>query len=196
VEKTWSVWKLQFKAAVSCLLSLRVTTGARSAHVSSITTSHEGACSYLARVTFVPELTPLSLCALHFSSLFLVLVRFQVFTAASIKMTVFWDVVPCSLVEIGCRFGGAYCLHHQGDGPHDVGSKYLWNVSQFISDQTAQRFRRQSSSFLFYSARERKGKRHEERRKKLRKGIMRNWTENTITYNNLCLHSLLSVNVV
>jgi hypothetical protein len=26
--------------------------------------------------------------------------KFQVLTAASIKMTVFWDIVPCSLVEI------------------------------------------------------------------------------------------------
>jgi hypothetical protein len=31
------------------------------------------------------------------------------------KMTVFWDVAPCSLVEIYRRFRGAYCLHHQGD---------------------------------------------------------------------------------
>jgi hypothetical protein len=29
------------------------------------------------------------------------------------KMTVFWDVAPCNLVEIGGRFRGAYCLHHQ-----------------------------------------------------------------------------------
>jgi hypothetical protein len=28
-----------------------------------------------------------------------------------LKMTVFWDVAPCSMVEIDRRFGGAYCLH-------------------------------------------------------------------------------------
>jgi hypothetical protein len=28
------------------------------------------------------------------------------------KMTVFWDVTPCSLVEIDRIFRGAYCLHH------------------------------------------------------------------------------------
>jgi hypothetical protein len=33
--------------------------------------------------------------------------RFQV-TAASLKMTIFWDVVPCSLVEVDRRFRGAY----------------------------------------------------------------------------------------
>jgi hypothetical protein len=27
-------------------------------------------------------------------------VRFQVLTAANMKMTVFWDITPCSLVEI------------------------------------------------------------------------------------------------
>jgi hypothetical protein len=42
-------------------------------------------------------------------------VRFQVLTATSMKMTVFWDVVPYSLIEIYRRFRGAYCLHHQGD---------------------------------------------------------------------------------
>jgi hypothetical protein len=30
-------------------------------------------------------------------------------------MTVFWDVVPCSPVEIDRRFRGANCFHHQGD---------------------------------------------------------------------------------
>jgi hypothetical protein len=43
------------------------------------------------------------------------MVKLQVLTAASMKMTVLWDVVPCSLVEVYRRFGGAYCLHHQGE---------------------------------------------------------------------------------
>jgi hypothetical protein len=34
-------------------------------------------------------------------------VRFQVPTAASMKMTVFWDVAPCNLVEVDRRFRGA-----------------------------------------------------------------------------------------
>jgi hypothetical protein len=33
----------------------------------------------------------------------------------SIKMAVFWDVVPRILVKIDWRFRGAYCLHHQDD---------------------------------------------------------------------------------
>jgi hypothetical protein len=42
-------------------------------------------------------------------------VRFYVLAAANVKITAFWDVAPCSVVEIGRRFKGAYCLHHQGD---------------------------------------------------------------------------------
>jgi hypothetical protein len=44
-------------------------------------------------------------------------VRFQVLTAASTKMAVFWDVAPCSLVEVYRLFRGACCLHHQDDRP-------------------------------------------------------------------------------
>jgi hypothetical protein len=29
------------------------------------------------------------------------LVRFEVLTVVSMKMTAFWDIVPCSLVEVG-----------------------------------------------------------------------------------------------
>jgi hypothetical protein len=55
-----------------------------------------------------------------------VCVRFQVLTAASMKMTVFWDVAPCSLVDVYRRFRGTYCLHHQGDEcTDDGGSKHL-----------------------------------------------------------------------
>jgi hypothetical protein len=43
------------------------------------------------------------------------MVTFQVLTAASMKMTVFWDVRLCCLVEAYRRFRGTCCLHHQGD---------------------------------------------------------------------------------
>jgi hypothetical protein len=41
--------------------------------------------------------------------------RFQVLTAASTEMTVFWTVAPCSLVEVYRRLRGACGLHNQGD---------------------------------------------------------------------------------
>jgi hypothetical protein len=39
------------------------------------------------------------------------------------KMTVFWDVAPCSLAEVDRRFRGAYCLY-QGDHPEPSASFY------------------------------------------------------------------------
>jgi hypothetical protein len=38
--------------------------------------------------------------------------RFEVHTATRMKMTVFWDVAQCSLIDIDRRFRGAYCLTH------------------------------------------------------------------------------------
>jgi hypothetical protein len=42
-------------------------------------------------------------------------VGFEVLTAVSTKMAVFWIVAPCCLVEVYQRFRGSRCLHHQGD---------------------------------------------------------------------------------
>jgi hypothetical protein len=39
----------------------------------------------------------------------------SVLTAASMKMTVLWDMAPCTVVEVDRGFRGAYCLHHQGE---------------------------------------------------------------------------------
>jgi hypothetical protein len=43
-------------------------------------------------------------------------VGFEVLTAVSTKMAVFWVVAPCSLVEAYQCFRGPCCLHRQGDG--------------------------------------------------------------------------------
>jgi hypothetical protein len=40
-------------------------------------------------------------------------VGFEVLTAVSMKMAVFWVVAPCSLVEVYQRFRSPCCLHHQ-----------------------------------------------------------------------------------
>jgi hypothetical protein len=47
-------------------------------------------------------------------------VRFQVLSEANIKMTVLWDIVPCSLVEVDRRFRSPYCLHYQENESHSV----------------------------------------------------------------------------
>jgi hypothetical protein len=80
--------------------------------------------------------------------------RFQVFTAASMKMTAFGDIAPCSLVEADRRFRGAYCLHRQGGWwrqyapstrPHDA-------ISQKAVIFTAYSFLWESEVIIVYSA--------------------------------------------
>jgi hypothetical protein len=34
---------------------------------------------------------------------------------AYLRVAFFWDVAPCSVVEIDRRFRDAYCLHHEVD---------------------------------------------------------------------------------
>jgi hypothetical protein len=70
-------------------------------------------------------------------------VGFEVLTAVSTKMAVFWVVAPCSLVEVYKRFRGPCCLHHQGDR-----GKGLWNVDKLLPDYTALQPRRQPSSHV------------------------------------------------
>jgi hypothetical protein len=48
------------------------------------------------------------------------------------SLRIFWNVAPCSHVEVDRRFRGTYCLHHQGDR-----STHLWNVGQLQRDYTA-----------------------------------------------------------
>jgi hypothetical protein len=72
-----------------------------------------------------------------YSGLKVICLRFQVLMAMSLKMSVFWDVAPCSLVEIDVLD----LLTHR---PYR-GSKHLWNIGQFLPDYTVQHPRRQSS---------------------------------------------------
>jgi hypothetical protein len=50
-------------------------------------------------------------------------VRFQVPTAAGIKVRAVWCAAPRSLVRVDRRFRGAYCLCYQGGD--DGGSTHL-----------------------------------------------------------------------
>jgi hypothetical protein len=43
------------------------------------------------------------------------LLSFDVLKTTNMKMGIFLDVAPCSLVDTNRRFRGAYCFHHQGD---------------------------------------------------------------------------------
>jgi hypothetical protein len=41
-------------------------------------------------------------------------VRFEVITTVTVKNAVFWDVTPCSLVEVYRYFGRIFCMHLYG----------------------------------------------------------------------------------
>jgi hypothetical protein len=41
-------------------------------------------------------------------------VRFQVLTAACMKIAALWDIAPCSFVEVDRRFRGTYLLPSSG----------------------------------------------------------------------------------
>jgi hypothetical protein len=92
------------------------------------------------------------ICCTEQNSIYLV--RFQVLTAASMKI-VFCDIARCSL-EVNRRFRSAYYLYHQNDSddvqmgfhinrPNDGFSTHLWNGGVLQRDYTAVCFRRQSS---------------------------------------------------
>jgi hypothetical protein len=57
-------------------------------------------------------------------------VRFEVLTAASMKMSVFWVLAPCSQVVVYRHFSGTCCLHTQGDEGGSNTSETSVNVYQ------------------------------------------------------------------
>jgi hypothetical protein len=61
-----------------------------------------------------------------------------------IKMTVFWDVAPCSLVEVCRRFRGSCSLHRPDNG----GTTHIWNDGKLLPDYTPQHYRRQVNFIL------------------------------------------------
>jgi hypothetical protein len=54
-------------------------------------------------VTFITEI-----------KIYFLLVGFEVLTAVVMKSTIFWDIMPCSLLKVNRRFGGTYRLHNHG----------------------------------------------------------------------------------
>jgi hypothetical protein len=64
--------------------------------------------------------------------------RFQVLTAASMTMTVFWNMASYSLTEADQHFRGVYCLHHQVllmEEVHTSGSSvYFYKTRRHISE--------------------------------------------------------------
>jgi len=58
--------------------------------------------------------------------------RFQVLTATDIKMSIFCDAAPCSLIEIQRYCRGTYCLHHQGDNRPVISANFYRSTRRNI----------------------------------------------------------------
>jgi hypothetical protein len=64
-------------------------------------------------------------------------VGFEVLTAVSTKMDVFWVVAPCSLVEVYQRFRGPCCFHHQGGSPTVINLRVVQTAGGFFTSRVA-----------------------------------------------------------
>jgi hypothetical protein len=56
-------------------------------------------------------------------------VEFEILTADSMQMALFWVVAPCSLAEIYQHFRGTCCPHNEGDSgirdSYNTGFKFI-----------------------------------------------------------------------
>jgi hypothetical protein len=59
-------------------------------------------------------------------------VRFHVLVVASKKITAFWDVGQCSVVDVYWRFRDAYCLRRHR--PDDGDNTHIWNMGLLLHD--------------------------------------------------------------
>jgi hypothetical protein len=74
-----------------------------------------------------------------------IFVRFEVFTAVTLKYAVFWDVAPCrSCVTL--RFGGTFRLHLQGKNPR------ARNQLEQVAEDGGDTFLRNFGSHKIYTA--------------------------------------------
>jgi hypothetical protein len=62
------------------------------------------------------------------------------------KMAIFWDVAPCSLINIHQRFREAYCRHHQGD----VETVYSSETSGSINQALLRNIPENSGQYVFH----------------------------------------------
>jgi hypothetical protein len=79
---------------------------------------------------------------------------FQILTAANVKMTVCWDIAPCSRAETDRRFRGAYCVLNVCQFLPDYTAQYPWRQSPSVSHDLLEPTKREKSSFKFAKVKE------------------------------------------
>jgi hypothetical protein len=79
-------------------------------------------------------------------------VRFEILMALTIMITIFWDVMPCSLVEVYTHSWGTCCPPIQGrtvTSPEEGENTFLWEVGKLLPDYPGSHFKRQYFSIFF-----------------------------------------------
>jgi hypothetical protein len=61
--------------------------------------------------------------------------KFDVLTLVHLKITIFWNALVCSLVEVYRRFGETYCLHLQGRKASRASNKHSRAVALLLLAQ-------------------------------------------------------------
>jgi hypothetical protein len=65
-----------------------------------------------------------------------------------LKMRVFWDIAPCSLVGVDRHFRGTYCFHHQRDESPTKRRSVSVRLHGAISQVTVIFIKKNNSNFL------------------------------------------------
>jgi hypothetical protein len=60
-------------------------------------------------------------------------VGFEVLTAADMKLSIFWDITPCSSLKVNRCFGGTYRFHLQGRRIIQAGKQYEKDSKQTLN---------------------------------------------------------------
>jgi hypothetical protein len=72
------------------------------------------------------------------------------------KFRIFWDVAPCSQVDVVRRFRGAYCLHHRPYDESSMRSKTSVNINlttgRYISEDSELHARRRENLIFHITA--------------------------------------------
>jgi hypothetical protein len=76
------------------------------------------------------------------------LIRFEVLIAVVMKVSIFWDITPCSPLKVNGRFGGTCRLHIQGQRISQAGNQGegRWQVE--LCSETSVGFQRNTLRYI------------------------------------------------
>ena len=79
-----------------------------------------------------------------------IVARFEVRTRVAVKITAFWEVTPCSLVDRNEHFVGTFCFHHYCRTGKRTSFGFIHHVVVVCSDVSEERTLHLSGVWIFY----------------------------------------------